>query len=438
MLGAFSSAAARAGETNDYKALVCVFLEGGLDCHDTVIPYDQPSYDAYAKLRAPLLASYAQEPGGSSRERARLLPLTPASALAGGREVALAPQLGRLADLFAAGRCAIVANTGPLLEPTVMEDFSYNPWKLPPRLFSHNDQRYHWMTFAPEGAQYGWPGRFGDAGLANSADSPFAQISLFGYPAFLNGERVSPYQMPTGSVRQLWVPGLNLRADRDLMREHLESAGSLRDNLFERDIVALTQTSLDANDRMAEVLERSVAPTTGFPATSLGEQLKTVARIISVRDSLGLHRQVFYVGLRGFDTHSRQAATLPALQREVADAIGAFYAATEEMGLQDNITTFTASEFGRTLTVNGDGTDHGWGGHQFVVGGAVRGGDIYGEVPPYEVGHARDAGSGRLIPSTSVEQFAAPLGRWFGLSDSELFTALPRLANFTGGALNFI
>jgi len=438
LLGALSSGGARANGPGDYKALVCVFLEGGMDCHDTLLPYDQPAYDAYSTLRAPLLEAYAAEPGGSSRARARLLPLSPTTPLAGGRELALVPELGPLADLFSRGDCAVVANTGPLLEPIASEDYNLSPWKLPARLFSHNDQRYQWMTLAPEGAQYGWPGRFGDAGTAVSATQAFSQISLFGYPAFLNGDLVSPYQMSSGAVRELREPGINLQAERELLREHLGSLQSARDNLFEQDIVAITRTSLDANDRMREALELAVDPATEFPATTLGEQLKTVAKIISIRERLGLSRQVFMVGMRGFDTHSRQAATLPALQAEVGNAIAAFYAATQEMGLHENVTTFTASEFGRTLTVNGDGTDHGWGSHHFVVGGAVNGGDVYGKVPLYEVGHEHDAGSGRLIPTTSIEQFAAPLGRWFGLSDSELSAALPGLPNFTGGGLNFI
>lgn len=438
ILGALSTSTAQASGADDYKALVCVFLEGGMDGHDTLLPYDQTSYDAYTKLRAPLLEAYAMQPGGSSRERTQLLPLSPATPMAGGRELALAPELGGLADLFERGHCAVVANTGPLVEPIVTEDYNHSPWKLPSRLFSHNDQRYQWMTFAPEGAQFGWPGRFGDSGLKAASDSTFSQISLYGYPAFLNGELVSPYQMSSRGVRQLWVPGIGLDSERALIREHLESLGSVRDNLFERDIVNITRISLDANDRMALALELASEPATPFPATPLGRQLETVAKIISARETLGLNRQVFMVGIRGFDTHAGQAATLPVLQAEVDKAIIAFYAATQEMGLEENITTFTASEFGRTLTVNGDGTDHGWGNHHFVVGGAVNGGEVYGTVPPYEIGHEQDAGSGRLIPTTSIEQFAAPLGRWFGLSDSDLGGALPGLANFSDGGLNFI
>jgi uncharacterized protein (DUF1501 family) len=159
---------------------------------------------------------------------------------------------------------------------------------------------------------------------------------------------------------------------------------------------------------------------------------------MAVRDTLGVSRQVFFVAMGGFDTHSDQATDLPALQQGIGDAIAAFYKATEELGIAEQVTTFTAADFGRTLTVNGDGTDHGWGSHHFVVGGAVKGGDIYGEIPIADLGHEQDAGNGRLIPTVSVEQFAAPLGKWFGLSDADLRAALPGLANFPATSLNFV
>jgi len=160
-----------------------------------------------------------------------------------------------------------------------------------------------------------------------------------------------------------------------------------------------------------------------------------VARTLSVRDVLGASRQVFFVGLGGFDTHSAQATALPGLQRDISDSIAAFYAATREMGIESAVTTFTAADFGRTLTVNGDGTDHGWGAHHFVVGGAVKGRDIYGDIPVAELGHSQDSGNGRLIPSVAVEQLAAPLGRWYGLNTAEIAQALPGLAAFPDGGL---
>jgi uncharacterized protein (DUF1501 family) len=196
--------------------------------------------------------------------------------------------------------------------------------------------------------------------------------------------------------------------------------------------------SLDANDTLDSALQNGSPLSTVFPESDLGAQLRTVAQTIAVRETLGVARQVFFVGLHGFDTHSAQATNLPALQQDLGDSIAAFYTATEELGIANEVTTFTAADFGRTLTVNGDGTDHGWGGHHFVVGGAVNGGDIYGDIPVSQLGHGQDAGNGRLIPSASVEQFAAPLGSWFGLNEDELNAALPGLANYPAGPLNFI
>ena len=170
----------------------------------------------------------------------------------------------------------------------------------------------------------------------------------------------------------------------------------------------------------------------------IDEDAGAIADTIAVRNTVGAKRQVFFVGLGGFDTHSDQALALPALQQTLGDALAAFYSATEELGVEKQVTAFTAADFGRTLTANGDGTDHGWGGLHFVLGGAVRGGDIYGDIPEPRLGHSQDAGNGRLIPTTSVEQFAAPLGRWFGLDEAQLNDALPGLASFPAGGLDFI
>jgi len=340
LLGTLTGFSAQAtAQAADYKALVCVFLEGGMDCHDTVIPYDQPSYARYAELRASLLDAYANAPEGSSRDRAALLPLSPANATFGGREFALAPQLAGLADLFQRGHCAVVGNVGPLREPTSRNGFELNSTSLPSRLFSHNDQRYTWMSFAPEGAQSGWAGHFSDATIGAGVNPLFSQVSLFGYAAFLHGEKVAAYQMPMGAINTTYVPEIHSSEEKAMMREHLTAAGISAANLFEQDFIDITRVSLEANDQMRLALESSPPLTTSFPTTSLGEQLQTVARVISSRDSLAVNRQVFLVGLRGFDTHSNQSATLPELQKEVGDAIAAFYTATEEMGLGEQVTT---------------------------------------------------------------------------------------------------
>ena len=437
MANLFMHAPAQAADVSGYKALVCVFLFGGMDCHDTVLPLDASSYNSYAQIRSPLLQSYATLPGGSSRDPASLLALNPSTASFGGRRFALPPQLAGMHALFEQGKAAVVGNVGPLLAPTTAAEYFQNGVDLPARLFSHNDQQSTWMSFGPEGSQLGWGGLFGDAALQAGANtqSIFSQVSLAGNSVFLTGKDVSPYQISADGVPSIGLidaAGDRFNANAQArVRDHFIAAGDQRFNLFERDFVNLSRTSLEANDLLDDALQTRSTLNTAFPASALGGQLRAVAQTISVRQSLGVGRQVFFVALGGFDTHSAQANDLPGLQQDIGDSIAAFYAATEELGVAENVTTFTAADFGRTLTVNGDGTDHGWGSHHFVVGGSVKGGDIYGDIPPATLGHAQDAGNGRLIPTTSVEQFAHPLGRWFGLDEAELAMALPGLARFT-------
>ena len=441
LVSTLASMNAQAVNTSDYKALVCVFLFGGMDCHDTVLPYDIPSYNSYAGIRASLLAAYGAQPGSSSRARSALLPLQPSAANFGGRQFALPPDMAALHGLFESGKAALVGNVGPLIEPTDRTAFLQGGSILPGRLFSHNDQQSTWMSFAPEGSQLGWGGRFGDVAARAGAniENIFSQVSLSGNTVFLSGKLVGPYQIATDGVPSIFLldrVGNGVPESLEpILRAHFTSAGANRSNLLERDLVKLSQVSYAANDQLAAALQTAPAFSTSFPASPLGGQLGAVARTIAVRDMLGASRQIFFVGLGGFDTHSAQATDLPALQRDISDSIAAFYAATSEMGLESNVTTFTAADFGRTLTVNGDGTDHGWGGHHFVVGGAVKGGDIYGDIPVAELGHSQDAGNGRLIPSVSVEQLAAPLGAWYGLNRAEIATALPGLAAFGGSGL---
>lgn len=441
LVSTLASMNAQAMDTAGYKALVCVFLFGGMDCHDTVLPYDLSSYNSYARIRSSLLAAYASQPGGSSRQRSALLPLTPATADFGGRQFALPPQMSALHTLFQEGNAAIVGNVGPLIQPTDRSAFLQGSATVPRRLFSHNDQQSTWMSFAPEGSQLGWGGRFGDSAARASAnmENIFSQISVAGNTVFLSGEQVGPYQIGVDGVPSIFLldrVGNGVPASLEpVLRAHFTSAGADRSNLLERDFINLSQVSYAANDLLGDALQSAPEFTTNFPGSSLGAQLRAVARTISVRDVLGASRQIFFVGLGGFDTHSAQASELPGLQRDISDSIAALYAATREMGIESAVTTFTAADFGRTLTVNGDGTDHGWGSHHFVVGGAVQGRDIYGDIPVSELGHSQDSGNGRLIPSVSVEQLAAPLGAWYGLSPAEIAQALPGLSSFPGAQL---
>jgi uncharacterized protein (DUF1501 family) len=428
---------AHAADTSGYKALVCVFLFGGLDGHDLLLPYDEPSFAQFSRVRGSLLNTY-----GAARSRENLLPVNPDDASRfGSRQFALPPEFPKLKALFDQGRVSVVSNVGPLIEPTTASGFVSGSARVPSRLFSHNDQQSTWQSSAPEGAQLGWGGLFADAALAsgaNATDPAFTTLAATGVGPFLTGRRASPYQLSlSGSTGLKALAPLAQRPDSDLFAPFVTSAERFvqassfsSDNVLERDMARLFRDGIATNNAFTAAKDSAIALSTSFPGSPLGSQLRAVAETISIRNSLFASRQIFFVGTGGFDTHSSQAADLPGLLTQIDDALAAFNAAMTELGVSQSVTTFTASDFGRTLAVNGDGTDHGWGGHHIVMGGAVRGRHIFGDVTPAELGHDLDAGGGRLIPSLSVEQLAGPLGRWWGLTESEVAAALPNLGNF--------
>ena len=423
---------AMAAPEDEYKALVCVFLLGGMDNHDTLLPYDRLSYQSFAKIRQGLIRQYK-----GSRDRDRLLPLSPDNASNfGGRQFALPPEMPGIANLFAQGNAAIVGNVGPLIVPATRPEVEQESVALPSRLYSHNDQQATWMASAPEGALYGWGGAFADAAnAANQNKAPaFSAITTGGNDLFLTGKLTNPYQINAGEPQEI-----SMLADEQgnnglygLLRSHLAAANFSSSNLVERDMARAMSDSLGTNEKYNQSIAGAEKFSGKFTGSYLGRQLGGVARTIAARNSLGVKRQVFVVGLGGFDTHAEQALNLPELHSALDSAVTEFYQAMQTLGLGQQVTLFTASDFGRTLAVNADGTDHGWGGHHFVIGDAVKGRKIYGDVPVPGFGHSLDAGSGRLIPTTSVEQMAAPMGRWFGLDETALAQALPNLKNFPG------
>ncbi|WP_334028576.1 DUF1501 domain-containing protein [Alteromonas sp. P256] len=435
LMGLPNSITAHAASPESYKALVCVFLFGGVDGHDLLLPYDLPSYNGFANIRQSLLNRYQ-----GARDRENLLQLTPNnSAQFGSRTFALVPEMPMIKSMFDLGRASIVSNVGPLIEPVSAQSFANGSVNIPPRLFSHNDQQSIWQASAPEGAQFGWGGLFADAMLAageNANIGDFATLSTAGVGPFLTGKSVSPYQISLAgtagitALQQTNSVNNDFRGFLDAARQRFLSEGFTGTNILARDIASKFKNGIEANEVFDTARASASLLTTEFPTSGLGSQLKTVAETISIRDSLSATRQIFFVGLGGFDTHSNQAADLPILLSQLDSALGAFDLAMSELGLSQNVTTFTASDFGRTLTVNGDGTDHGWGGNQIVMGGAVRGNNIIGEVPPPLLGHDLDVGNGRVAPTISVEQYAASLGRWWGLNDTEIMNALPNLKNF--------
>jgi uncharacterized protein (DUF1501 family) len=430
---------ALAASTTGYKALVCVFLFGGMDNHDTVLPYDDTSYNQYTSLRRTLINEYNGLQGGSSRTQARLLALNPSNAANfGGRQFALGEALTPIHQLFTSGQAAIVGNVGPLIEPLNRTQWRNGGARSPERLFSHNDQQSTWMAAAPEGASFGWGGRLADMAIASRANTnaSFTAVSVSGNTVYLNGQEATGFSLglngPT-QIRAIDRPGLyNSQALPGQISDLVQDVPNARVNLFERDVATIHRRSITLNRDLEAALSAQAPFATVFPTSSLAQQLQAVARMIAARSTLGVSRQIYFVATGGYDTHSSQAPTLTALHTTLAGAMRAFYDATVELGVQNDVTAFTASDFGRTLAVNGDGTDHGWGGHHFVVGGAVNGNRILGDIPPPVIDHAQDSGSGRLIPNVSVEQFAASLAAWFGLTSSEIQSALPNIGNFSG------
>ncbi|MEL6752776.1 MAG: DUF1501 domain-containing protein [Pseudomonadota bacterium] len=441
---------AHAVETGGYKAMVGVFLKGGLDYGDIVLPMDQPQYDALRALREDMFSSY-NGAGTPSRALDSLLPLTIGNPDAvGSRRFGLVPEMSGLHGLFNAGEAAIVGSVGPLIQPTNRQQFEDRSVPLPKKLFSHNDQQSTWMALGTEGQRIGWGGRFADIIAAASPSTPsiYQNISVGNSDVFLSGQTSRPFAVSRGDV-----PTLRIMTSRGLLgggeegdatRQRLRAALGRRDHanssLLQRDLSSISARGIEDNEQFAELKNASASRlTTTFPDTSLGNQLRAVAETIAIKDSLLATRQIFYATKGGFDTHRNQANSLPNLAQEISDAFAAFRNAMVELGQWGNVAIFTFSDFGRTLNGNGNGTDHGWGGHHFVAGGAVQGGRIYGALPePNLESEFYTERRGRLIPRVSVEQFGASLGSWFGLSDAELAGVFPNLANFDQPNLGFL
>jgi len=422
--------AAAATNPNDYKALVCVFLYGGNDHGNTLIPADSTNYAKYAGIRSNLAVSQAELAATT---------LTPATALPGGMQLALHPSLAPLKTLWDQGRLAAQLNVGPLLQPTTLAQYNARSVPLPPKLFSHNDQQSIWQSDLPEGALSGWGGRIGDLMLSGNGGSVFSCISITGNSVFLSGQQAVQYQMGSngavainGISRSLFGSGTAQSALRSLI-----TAPS--SHLFEAEYSKVTKRSIDAEAQVTAALAGLPVLAAPFDANSaLSNQLKMVARMIAARASFGVSRQVFMVSLGGFDLHDNLSENHPGLLAQVANGLVSFQAAMQELGVANQVTAFTASDFGRTLSINGDGSDHGWGGHHLVLGGAVKGGDIYGRMPSPVVNGPDDTGLGRWIPTTSVDEYGATLARWFGVSDTNLPVAFPNIGRFAKPNLGFL
>ncbi len=437
---------AQAANPTDYKALVCIFLFGGNDSGNTVIPYDQAQYNAYLTARE----GSTSRPYGITRLRSDLLPIATAS-ITDGRGFGLPKEMSALKTLYDGGKAAIVANLGMLAEPTTRSSYEGASVEIPPQLFSHSDQTNFWQAGVPSYAtSSGWGGRLVDLYTsANANGRVSSSVSIAGTNLWQAGNQVIPFPIGAedGAVE---LSGMDEAAYSNAMNAMWNAT---RTNALEREMVRVYRRSIAGAQAVSEALlaanaidaqfPRSAPPEVPGPArgwhASLMSQLSTVARMISSRQLLGLKRQTFFVSIGGFDMHNTLEHHRYALQA-VSDAMAKFYAVTELLGVADKVTTFTASDFGRPLQVNGTGSDHGWGGHHFVVGGAVNGGNLYGTFPNMTMSGAQYTGNqGHLIPTTSVDQYAATMAKWFGVSASDIAqTVLPRIGRFATADLGFL
>ncbi len=421
----FAQGMSTAAPFTDYKALVCVFLFGGNDSFNMLVPRSDAEYNVYAASRQNLAVPQAQ-----------LLPITPASS--NGVDYGLHFAMPGIKDLFDAGRVAFVSNVGPLIEPTTKDQYFNQSVALPPQLFSHNDQQDQWHSL--KGAvvsKTGWAGRVADLIRTSVADQQMAtNASLFGASLFQSAEETIAYVMgPAGPIPFDGFGDSSPFLEQRQAFERIIAAS--HDSVYERAFAEIQQRATASADLISTAIANAPVRNTVFPTTQLGLQLSTVAKLIDVRESLDMQRQIFFVATGGFDSHDNQNDDQPGLLGGISDAISAFYDATVEIGVADSVTTFTQSDFGRTLTSNGDGSDHAWGGVQMIVGDAVMG-DMYGAYPLLEIGGADDVGGGRMIPTTSADQYAATLAKWFGIEETDLAMVAPNIDNFVSRDLGFM
>jgi uncharacterized protein (DUF1501 family) len=407
----------------DYRALVCVFLYGGSDSHNLLVPRSTAEYAQYAANRANLAVPLP-----------KLLPIEPRTS--DGLEYGLNPSLVRLQKRFQSGRLALLRNVGPLIEPVDKRSYVNKSVALPPQLFSHKDQQHYWQTARPSPSnQVGWGGRLADRVFDQNDIPLLTAVSLDGANTFLNGEVQGFYSMGGQGPTALELFDDELG---DLRRLAFKALLTTSDAPIPQTYAQLQVQAAGLEQLLTKGFEGLPALQTVFPSTPLGQQLRRIALGIAARDALGSRRQVFLAAKGAFDNHSDLIESYPALLADVDACLDAFQAALEELGVDQDVVTFTASDFGRSLSSNGKGSDHGWGGHAMILGTPVIGGDLYGTMPELALDGPDDVGAGRLIPTTAVDRYGATLARWFGVPEEQLPEVFPNLPNFPGGPLGFL
>ena len=441
--------------TSDYKAIVCMFFYGGCDSSHMVLRTDSASFTEYTRLRNQgtdpinLLAPGTAPNNGATRASpARLggvIPITPKFTVSPENNqftYALHPVMTEVQSLFGANRLAILANAGPLVVPLTRADYTSNSKPRPQALGSHNDQQSTWQALGPEGVKIGWGGHIGDMIASQNTNQTFTSISLGGNAVFSAGQTTFQYNVGGGGSTQIGGISGTLFGSPTAATTLRSIITQESQHLFAKEYSSIITRSLAAQQTFQSAYTASTVaaptqynqPSTGQNQNNgLAQQIQTVARVIGARNAIGAHRQIFFVSMGGFDTHDNQNMNQADLLARISHAIGYFDTVMSNIGgvdMRNNVTLFTASDFGRTLTTNGDGTDHGWGASHFVVGGAVNGGEIYGRFPQFQLNAGQDAANNAYLPSESVDSIGATLGTWFGVSDTNLSVIFPNLKNF--------
>lgn len=412
--------ATNAIELGDYKALVCVYLYGGNDSLNMLVPLEGEQRNLYEQSRQNLAVASPIE-------------LSIKNQFAGG--VGIHPSLAPIQSVFESQNLAFVGGVGTLLTPTSLDDYKNKAVPLPQHLFSHNDQQASWMYGRErESLNTGWGARLLERLAVH--DEFAANISLDGTNLWQTGTSTNAFALNKSGISTINAfGGYQPRTEHvtSIMKRILGNTNHVLGTAYANGL----NSAINNTQSMNNALEDAPELITSFSETSFSEQLAAVAKTISVQAKLSTQRQVFFVSMGGFDTHDDQLTTHPALLNTLASGLNEFNSAMSELDMSDKVTTFTMSDFGRTLTSNGDGTDHGWAGNQIVMGGAVKGQNIYGELLTQQLDGPQDTGGGRLIPQVANEQYFATLAQWFGVPSSELVDIFPNLSNFNNTTLDF-
>ncbi|HMW48264.1 MAG TPA: DUF1501 domain-containing protein [Cellvibrionaceae bacterium] len=410
---------------SDYKALVCINLNGGNDAFNTLVPSSDALYNQYSKIRQELALP---------KDKLNLLKNSSGQSAGFG----LHPQLNGLAELYNTGKLAAVANLGNLIEPVEKSRYKQNNTQLPANLFAHNDQAVFAQTLNNGASDTGWAGRIAEAlGEININQQLAMNITLSGANPWQRGQEHLPFGLLKSGIANIDALAQSDAAAR--ARVYLKLLANKRSNPLQQFYTDVVSNSLVMSKYVGDILNATRIPAPLNTAEGFSQNFSIIAKMIAAHQDFNIQRQIFFVELGSFDTHANQLKGQEGLLSELNKALTDFYSTLTAMGYADKVVSFTLSEFGRTLSRNGtDGTDHGWGSHHFVMGDAVKGQQIIGTLPSLELGSDDDIGEGRIIPTISFEQYAATLSKWFGVSDEDLVNIFPNLKNFNNKNLGFL